>query len=147
MPKEFSRGRRVGDHIQRELATLIQQEIKDPRIGMVTISDVKVSRDLAYADVYFTLISTDMSPTNRVESEEVLNSAAGFLRSQLAKSLSTRTTPRLRFHFDVTIENGARMDQAIHAARARDASLPLGETTDADDAAAQDLADAGPDHG
>lgn len=52
MPKEFSRGRRVGDHIQRELATLIQREVKDPRVGMVTISEVKVSRDLAYADVY-----------------------------------------------------------------------------------------------
>lgn len=142
MPKEFSRGRRVADHIQRELATLIQREIKDPRIGMVTISDVKVSRDLAYADVYFTLISTDMSPTNRVESEEVLNSAAGFLRSLLAKSLSTRITPRLRFHFDVTIENGARMDQAIHAARARDASLPADDTVDA-----TDPADAGPDRG
>ncbi|MFT4719555.1 MAG: ribosome-binding factor A [Candidatus Azotimanducaceae bacterium] len=136
MPKEFSRGRRVADHIQRELATLIQQEIKDPRIGMVTISEVKVSRDLAYADVYFTLISTDMSPTNRVESEEVLNSAAGFLRSQLAKSLSTRITPRLRFHFDVTIENGARMDKAIQAARFRDADLPQDEA-----------ADAGPDNG
>lgn len=142
MPKEFSRGRRVADHIQRELATLIQREIKDPRIGMVTISDVKVSRDLAYADVYFTLISTDMSPTNRVESEEVLNSAAGFLRSLLAKSLSTRITPRLRFHFDVTIENGARMDQAIHAARARDASLPVDDTVDV-----ADPTDAGPDRG
>lgn len=124
MPKEFSRGRRVADHIQRELATLIQQEVKDPRIGMVTISEVKVSRDLAYADVYFTLISHDLAETNIAESEEVLNSAAGFLRSQLAKSLATRTTPRLRFHFDVTIENGAKMDIAIQAARARDAKLP-----------------------
>jgi len=147
VPKEFSRGRRVADHIQRELATLIQQEIKDPRIGMVTISDVKVSRDLAYADVYFTLISADMSPTNMSESETVLNSAAGFLRSQLAKSLSTRITPRLRFHFDVTIENGARMDQAIHAARARDASLPRDESIETDESAAAHPADAGPDHG
>ena len=114
---------------------------------MVTISEVKGSRDLAYADVYFTLISTDMSPTNRSESEEVLNSAAGFLRSQLAKSLSTRITPRLRFHFDVTIENGARMDQAIHAARARDSILPVDETVDAVDSAAKNVTDAGSDHG
>ena len=124
MPKEFSRGRRVADHIQRELATLIQQEVKDPRIGMVTISEVKVSRDLAYADVYFTLISHDLSAANITESELVLNNAADFLRSQLAKSLATRITPRLRFHFDITIENGAKMDRAIQAARARDASLP-----------------------
>jgi len=133
VPKEFSRGRRVGDHIQRELATLIQREVKDPRVGMVTISEVKVSRDLAYADVYFTLIAQDMSETNVKEGEEVLNSAAGFLRSQLAKSLTTRVTPRLRFHFDSTIENGAHMDRVIHAARARDAQL-LPELADSDEA-------------
>ncbi len=118
MPKESSRGRKIGDLIQRELAVLVQREIKDPRIGMVTINEAKVSRDLAYSDVYFTVLPSE----NTEIVEEVLNDASGFLRSQLAKVLSTRTTPKLRFHYDNTIESGARMNQAIDKALARDES-------------------------
>ena len=117
MPKEFSRGQRIGDLIQRELAVLVQTEIKDPRIGLVTLNEVKVSRDLAFADVYFTMLPDE----NAKEGGEVLNNAAGFLRSQLARVLSTRTTPRLRFHYDESIENGARMSKVINDALKRDA--------------------------
>ncbi len=118
MPREFSRGQKVGDLIQRELASLIQREVKDPRIGMVTINEANVSRDLAFADIYFTVL-----PAEDVTSvEETLNQAAGFLRSQLAKVLNTRTTPKLRFHYDATIENGARISRAIDAAIAGDTS-------------------------
>ena len=118
MPREFSRGQKVGDLIQRELASLIQREVKDPRIGMVTINEANVSRDLAFADIYFTVL-----PAEHVTSvEEALNQAAGFLRSQLAKVLNTRTTPKLRFHYDATIENGARISRAIDAAIASDTS-------------------------
>ena len=118
MPREFSRGQKVGDLIQRELASLIQREVKDPRIGMVTINEANVSRDLAFADIYFTVL-----PAEDVTSvEETLNQAAGFLRSQLAKALNTRTTPKLRFHYDATIENGARISRAIDAAIASDTS-------------------------
>ena len=118
MPREFSRGQKVGDLIQRELASLIQREVKDPRIGMVTINEANVSRDLAFADIYFTVL-----PAEDVTSvEEALNQAAGFLRSQLAKVLNTRTTPKLRFHYDSTIENGARLSRAIDAAIASDTS-------------------------
>ena len=88
MPREFSRGQRVGDLIQKELALLIQQEIKDPRLGMVTITEAKVSRDLAFADVYFTMLPEENSELG----VEVLTQASGFLRSQLAKILSTRDT-------------------------------------------------------
>ncbi len=112
MPREFNRGQRIADLIQRELAILIQMEIKDPRVGMVTINEVKVSRDLAYGDVYFTVLPEE----NHEQGTEILNQAAGFLRSRLAKALSTRTTPRLRFHYDTTIENGARMSKAINDA-------------------------------
>ena len=116
MPREFSRGQKVGDLIQRELAGLIQREVKDPRISMVTINETNVSRDLAFADIYFTVL-----PAEDVTSvEEALNQAAGFLRSQLAKVLNTRTTPKLRFHYDATIENGARISRAIDAAIASD---------------------------
>ena len=118
MSREFSRGQKIGDLIQRELASLIQREVKDPRIGMVTINEANVSRDLAFADIYFTVL-----PAEDVTSvEEALNQAAGFLRSQLAKVLNTRTTPKLRFHYDATIENGARISRAIDAAIVSDTS-------------------------
>ncbi|MBV1879932.1 MAG: 30S ribosome-binding factor RbfA [Pseudomonadales bacterium] len=116
MPREFSRGRRVADLIQRELAILIQMEIKDPRVGMVTVNEVKVSRDLAYAEVYITLLPED----NYQQAIDVLNHASGFLRTRLSKILVTRTTPKLRFHYDDTIENGARISKAINLAIKKD---------------------------
>jgi len=116
MPREFSRGNRVADLIQRELAILLQREVKDPRVGMVTINEVTVSRDLAYGDVYFTVLPDD----HPEDSVEILNNAAGFLRSQLSKILKTRTTPKLRFHYDKTIVDGARMSKAIEDALKRD---------------------------
>ena len=116
MPREFSRGRKVGDLIQRELAILIQREVKDPRIGMVTVNEANVSRDLAFADIYFTVLPA----SDTAEVEDVLNQASGFLRSQLAKILNTRTTPKLRFHYDPTIETGARLSQSIDEALASD---------------------------
>lgn len=139
MPREFSRGKRIADHIQKELAVLIQQEIKDPRVGLVTINEVKVSRDLAFADVYFTSFSSDTfrdkdTPPDGQEvkvdddSEVILGNAAGFLRSRLAKSLSTRTTPKLRFHYDHTIELGAKMTQAIKHAIEGDEKLKLADS-------------------
>ena len=118
MPKETSRGRKIGDLIQREIAVLVQREIKDPRIGMVTINEATVSRDLAFSDIYFTVLPSE----NTAIVEEVLNEASGFLRSQLAKVLSTRTTPKLRFHYDDTIESGARMNKAINKALLQDES-------------------------
>ena len=129
MPREFSRGRKVADLIQRELAILIQREVKDPRIGMVTVNEASVSRDLAFADIYFTVLPAE----NTREVEEILNQAGGFLRSELSKILNTRTTPRLRFHYDATIENGARLSQAIDAARARDRDEPDDEVIGQDD--------------
>ncbi len=116
MPREYSRGRKIADLIQRELALLIQQEVEDPRIGMVTINEATVSRDLAFSDVYFTVL-----PVQDVEAvEEVLNQAAGFLRSRLAKILKTRTTPKLRFHYDNTMATGYRLSQSIDRAIAQD---------------------------
>lgn len=120
MPKEFSRGRRIADLIQRELSGLLRTEVQDPRIGMVTINEVKVSRDLAFADVYVTMLGQDDHDAAIV----ALENAAGFLRSQLAKVLKTRVTPRLRFHYDDSIENGARISRAISDAIERDRKLP-----------------------
>ena len=143
MPREFSRGRRVADHIQKELAVLIQQEVKDPRLGLITINEVKVSRDLGFADVYFTSFTSstfranesigedaETEGQNSISPAEVLENAAGFLRSRLAKSLSTRTTPKLRFHYDHTIEQGAKMTLAIKKAIEGDELLKELDVTD-----------------
>lgn len=116
MAKESSRGRKIADLIQRELALLIQREVKDPRLGMITINEAKVSRDLAFSDIYFTVLPSE----THEEVEQLLNEAGGFLRTQLAKILKTRTTPKLRFHYDATIENGARLSRAIDDALADD---------------------------
>ncbi|WP_268162439.1 ribosome-binding factor A, partial [Pasteurella multocida] len=96
---------RLADQIQRDLAVLIRDEINDPRLtGFVTISSVKISPDLGYADIYVTIMEKSMDDAMtkdyHTESLEVLNKASGFLRTELSHLLKTRTTPRLRFHYD-----------------------------------------------
>ena len=112
---------RLGDQIQRELAVLIRDEINDPRLtGFVTISSVKVSSDLGYADIYVTVMEPElndaMSKHSHEESLQVLNKAAGFLRTELSHSLKTRTTPRLRFHYDEVTAQGNYMMDLINKA-------------------------------
>ncbi|MDD3608599.1 MAG: 30S ribosome-binding factor RbfA [Halothiobacillaceae bacterium] len=116
MAREFPRSARVADQIQRDLSELIRTEIKDPRLGMVTLTAVEVTRDLAHAKVY---IST-LDPAQRAVALEVLGGAAGYLRAELARGLRLRTTPALHFIYDESIERGMRMDAIIDAARARD---------------------------
>jgi len=113
MPKEFSRTKRVASQIQRELAQLIQFEVKDPRVGMVTVSAIELSRDLSYAKVYVTVLSAN----NEVgEALEGLNKAAGFLRRELGKRLSIRVTPQLTFLYDASVEHGANLSALIDKA-------------------------------
>lgn len=119
MPKEFSRGQRLADLIQRELSHLIQTEVRDPRIGLVTVNEVKVARDLAFADVYVTLLDT-ASGEGKEDGIAVLEGAAGFLRSMLAKALRTRTTPKLRFHYDASLARGEHLSRLIDEARRSD---------------------------
>ncbi|WP_201528728.1 ribosome-binding factor A [Psychrobacter frigidicola] len=112
---------RLADQIQRELAVLIRDEVNDPRLtGFVTISSVKVSPDLGYADVYVTIMEPElndaMTKSNHEESVKVLNKAAGFLRTELSHSLKTRTTPRLRFHYDEVTARGNYMMDLISQA-------------------------------
>jgi len=112
-----NRGFRVADQIQRDLVELIR-ELKDPRVGMVTINSVEVSSDYAHAQVFFSLLVG--SPT---ECEAGLNEAAGFLRNGLFKRLAIHTVPTLHFHFDKTTERAAEMSALIRKAneqRSRD---------------------------
>lgn len=120
--REFSRNQRIADFLKRELGTKIQMELRDPRIGMVSVTDVEVSRDLSYAKVFVTVMGKD-SEQEAAESLAALNKAAGFLRSQVARVNRARTTPQLRFHFDSSIGRGQQMsrliDEAVDADRKR----------------------------
>lgn len=115
-PQGFQRTDRIADHIQRELARLFREEMKDPRIGNVTVQDVRVAKDLGWADVYFTLLGEGAEEGR--SAQQVLNNAAGFFRTELAQVLNTRTTPRLRFHYDElperAIEISALIQKALH---------------------------------
>ncbi len=122
MSKEYSRTVRLAEQIQRELAHKIQFEMKDPRLGMVTLNEVKVARDLGYADIYFTVMGArgESDEEIRQQTSEILNDAAGYLRSELARILTTRITPLLRFHYDGTLERGMHLDSLIRQATASD---------------------------
>jgi len=119
MAREYSRIDRIGDQMQRELAQIIQREVKDPRVGMVTVNDVKVSRDLGYADIYVSLLSTEELTEQSPEVEQslaVLNKASGFLRGQVGRAMKLRVIPHLRFHFDSLLGQSRKMDRLIREA-------------------------------
>ena len=115
MPRKASsvpnRGFRVADQIQRDLAELIARELKDPRVGMVTINAVEVTPDYAHAKVFFSLLTGDPE-----EASAGLNAAAGFLRNGLFKRLHIHTVPTLHFVFDRTTERAADMNALISKA-------------------------------
>ena len=121
MPKEYSRTQRIGDQMQRELSQLIQREIKDPRVGLVTVTAVEVSRDLSNAKVFVTVMGREADDASAVEeSRKVLQGAAGFLRMQLGKAMQLRTIPQLRFHYDASIRRGVELSALIERAVAED---------------------------
>ena len=103
-----NRGFKVADQIQRDLTELIARELKDPRVGMVTIQGVEVTPDYAHAKVFFSLLQGDSAAC-----QEGLNQAAGFLRSGLFKRLRIHTVPSLHFVFDRTSERAADMNALI----------------------------------
>src|SRR5690606_35594918 len=119
MAKEDSRTQRIGDQMQRELAELIRREVKDPRVGLVTITAVDVSRDLAHAKVFITVMGADGSDAVG-QSLKALGSAASFLRLQLGKVMKLRSVPQLHFHFDERLSRGAHLSALIERAMAED---------------------------
>jgi len=105
---------RIADQIQRELAEAIRTELRDPRVStMVTLTGVEMSRDGSHAKVFFTVLGAESAARDAVEG---LQSAAGFLRSQIAHRLSTRSVPELHFHFDESVERGVRLSRLIDEA-------------------------------
>ncbi|OOR92348.1 ribosome-binding factor A [Moraxella caviae] len=129
---------RLADQIQRTLSALIRDEINDPRLtGFVTISGVKVSPDLGYADVYVTVLEpnqgTGMNIDSHRESVQILNRASGFLRTELSRTMKTRTTPRLRFHYDEVTAHGNYMMNLVSEAMQKTAQSDTSDTDAADE--------------
>lgn len=124
MPREFSRTLRVGEQIRRELALLLRNEVKDPRIGLITLSEVTVSKDLAHARVFFTVLGN----ADTVEdTQAALVRAAGFLRRELGRRMRLRITPELHFIFDDSELRGQRVDALIEQARRQDRERGSGD--------------------
>ena len=123
MPKDYSRTRRVGEQIQREMAQLVQQEIKDPRLGLVTISAVKLSKDMSHANIFFTVLDNrdeDKDEQSKDESiaetVKILEGASGFLRHELGKRMQLRIVPNIHFKYDESISYGNDLSALINKA-------------------------------
>lgn len=119
MPKTSNRLNRISDQLKQELARLIQNELRDPRLGLVSVMEVRVSRDLAHAEVFITVLNAEAK-----QAVATLNNAGGLLRSLLAKNLNLRATPRLKFVFDESVERGRHLSSLIDQALAQDALHP-----------------------
>ena len=119
MAKDYSRTQRVGDQMQRELAQLIPREVRDPRLGFITITAVEVSCDLGHAKVYITLMGEADAPRIALNLE-ILNDAAGYLRMLLGKLMKLRSVPQLHFHYDESVSRGVHLSALIERAVAED---------------------------
>jgi ribosome-binding factor A len=109
--KSFPRSKRVAQQIQQALAELIRREVRDPRLGMLTLTEVRMSNDLSYATVYYSVLGADVQ-----QAQEILDSAAPMLRGPLGRALGIRHSPELRFVQDELIEGGARLSALIQKA-------------------------------
>lgn len=116
MVKDYARSERLASQIQRELALLVQNELKDPRLGMPSILEVQVSKDLSHARVYFSVLNAEDADACL----QALNSASGFLQRELGKSIKSRVTPRLSFIYDDTDIRGRQLSDLIDSAIAND---------------------------
>lgn len=120
--KSYPRAKRVGQQIQRALSELIRRELRDPRLGMVTLTDVRLSSDLSYATIYYSVLGADPHLA-----QQILTQAADMLRGPLGRALGIRHSPELRFVQDELIESGARMSALINKAVKDDAARHVDE--------------------
>ena len=129
MPREFSRSQRMAEQIRRDLAEIVRDELKDPRMGFLSFSAVKLSRDLSSAVIYCSVMEED----KQVETLATLNRAMGFLRSKLASRMRSRTVPILKFINDESMTRGAAMETLIRKAINQDESKSVDEDSDGAD--------------
>ena len=112
MSREFKRSDRVAQELKKEVAVILQREVKDPRIGMVTVSDVEVSRDLAYAKIFVTFLF-DNDQEAIVQGKKGLEKASPYIRSLVGKVMRLRIVPELRFIYDESLVEGMRMSNLV----------------------------------
>lgn len=117
--REFSRTDRVAQQIQKEIAVILQREVKDPRLGMITVSAVEVSRDLSYAKVFITVLDANDEQKSK-QSVAILNEAGGFIRSLLGKRIRARIIPELRFVVDNSLMEGMRISNLVDSVIRKD---------------------------
>ena len=120
MKKSFQRSDRVAEQVRRDLAELIRTELKDPRVGMISLTEVRLTPDYAHAKVFFTTLNTE----HLEEIERGLKRASGFLRRQLGLRINIHTLPELHFVYDNSLEHGASMSQLIDKAAALSNQTP-----------------------
>ncbi len=127
MPREFSRSQRMAEQLRRELADIVRDEIKDPRLGFVSFTEVRMSRDLSHAVVYCSVFSANTNdlaegnPDGKSQEQqrvsiEILNRAVGFIRKKIARRIQARIVPTLKFAIDDSVTRGAAMDNLINKA-------------------------------
>lgn len=122
MSRAYGRAQRVADFLRKELSSLILLELRDPRVGMVSITDVELSKDLAHAKIFVTVLGCD-SVEEASESLAILNQAAGFLRTAVSRQSTMRSIPSIRFIFDDSVQRGHKMSMLIEQALASDQRL------------------------
>lgn len=127
MPKEYSRSQRVVEQIRRELAELIRLEVKDPRVGFITLTDVEITPDYAHAKVFFTNMTGEAGVPEILQG---LRRASGFLRRELGRRIRIHTIPELHFQYDRSVEEGSRLSQLIDAVVKEDEARHQDEPAD-----------------
>lgn len=118
MPKDYARTDRIAEQIQRELAELLRLQVKDPRVHMITLTGVEVTKDYSHAKVFYTTLEGASAAV-----QQGLEHASGFLRSQVAHVMKLRITPQLHFVYDASVERGAHLSQLIEQAVSSDRDL------------------------
>ena len=135
MPREFTRAERVSDAVQQEIAVLIRDNVRDPRVGMLSVTDVDVSRDLAYAKVHISFVG-ERSQEDIDAGIAALNGASGFLRKLLSSSIKLRITPKLNFFYDETGRRGQHLSALIDLAISKE--MPGDSVSDSDSSTGSD---------
>ena len=113
MPKEFGRSQRVASQMQKELAEILQREVHDRRLGFVTVNEVVLSKDLAVAKIYITVLNAEDEAAKQAN-VKVLNEISPFIRHELAKRMRLRHISELHFHYDHSFDTGMRVAELLH---------------------------------